>query len=352
VYGGDDVDTVYDLIGSIHNYYVTKFDRNGANNQGGLGTGQQDGATVYTTDQTRANTYQDVSWACPDARFSNGAIAFCHDMATPDVVGHEYSHGIAYFVFNPNVFSGSVPYTSGMVYESESGALDEDFSDVMGEAIERFVTGSTDWVNATGVVSESGGLPRSLIDPPSHVFPWGHYSDKLQSPWTYCGSDDHGGVHYNSTIPSKAFYLMSEGETFNGCTIRGLGLDKVEQILYRTMTTYYTPSETFNAAHIAIQRAAADLYPDADCWQVKKALQAVELDQPSPCSGATERTPYAATPFTAGDIGQALSIAAGIVAAAPADIGRLDVALTGDSFLKVGMRDAIGVARMVAGIDM
>ena len=143
---------------------------------------------------------------------------------------------------------------------------------------------------------------------------------------------------------------MSEGRAFNGCTITGIGLDKVEQILYRAMVTYYVPTETFNQAYIAIQRSAADLYSDVDCWQVKKALQAVELDQQSPCSGGTERTPYAATPINAGDIGRALSISAGLASADSTDIGRLDVALTGDSFLRVDTRDAAFIARMVAGL--
>lgn len=343
VYGGDDVNSLYGLVGSIHSYYFTKFGRNGANNQGGMGTGlPASSGIIYQVTQTKGQTYEDAipSWTCPGASFDTGTINFCHGVVTPDLVAHEYSHGIPYFTFN----------MSGMVYSGESGSLDEDFSDVMGESVEKFISGGCDWLFGEG---NAMGVMRSLIDPPSVIdrltgnTP---HPDRFHSPYFACGGGDE--LHHNSTIPSKAFYLISEGGAFNGCTIRGLGLDKVEQILYRTMTTYYTPSETFNAAHIAIQRAAADLYPDSDCWQVKKALQAVELDQPSPCSGATERTPYAATPFTAGDIGQALSIAAGLVTAGPADIGRLDVALTGDSFLKVDMRDAIAVARMVAGIDM
>lgn len=102
-----------------------------------------------------------------------------------------------------------------------------------------------------------------------------------------------GGVHMNSTVPSKAFYLMSEGGTFNYCTINGIGIKKVEQILYRAMMSYYAQTETFNAAYAHIIQAAEDLYGPADVEQVRRALQAVEMDQSGRCSGGTEIPPEA-----------------------------------------------------------
>lgn len=41
-YGSTDVDTLYDMMGSINQYYLTKFGRDGANTQGGTGDGSQD----------------------------------------------------------------------------------------------------------------------------------------------------------------------------------------------------------------------------------------------------------------------------------------------------------------------
>lgn len=281
VYGGFDVNSFYDLVGQVHNYYFSTFGINGANNQGGMGTG----SGGYLVTMTAGETYLEAYWGasgCPSASFDRGIINFCHGMVVPDIVGHEYSHGIPFFKF------GQSPPV-GMVYEGEPGALDEGFSNVMGQTFEKSASGNTDWIMGAGIVAP--GSPMSLIDPPSTIRGDGlPYPDKLYSQWFFCGYDLG---HKNSTVPSKAFYLMSEGGTFNYCTINGIGINKVEQILYRAMMSYYAQAETFNAAYAHIIQAAEDLYGPEDVEQVRRALQAVEMDQSGRCSGGTEIPPAA-----------------------------------------------------------
>jgi hypothetical protein len=101
-------------------------------------------------------------------------------------------------------------------------------------------------------------------------------------------------VHHNSTVPGKAAYLTAVGGNFNNCTITGLGTQKVEQIWYRASVNYYASSETFNGAYQALRQACLDLYPAADCAELTKALQAVELDQPGKCSGLPAQPPACA----------------------------------------------------------
>ena len=44
--------------------------------------------------------------------------------------------------------------------------------------------------------------------------------------------DDNGGVHFNSGVNNKAAFLMTDGGTFNGQTVTGLGIAKVARIYY------------------------------------------------------------------------------------------------------------------------
>lgn len=63
----------------------------------------------------------------------------------------------------------------------------------------------------------------------------------------------------------------------------------MEQIWYRASVNYYAASETFNGAYNGLIQACHDLYPAADCDQLTRALQAVEMDQPGACSGLPAR---------------------------------------------------------------
>ena len=282
-----DADDLYDKLLEIHNYYLSHFGRNGASNQGGTGAG------IYYPTRTYGATYGDYTpgWTCPDAATQNGAMEFCKDFIMDDVVGHEYAHIVVLY----SHFDGTTP--TDMVYRGESGALNESNSDVMGEMFELAKNGSCDWISGGG--SKWGdSVGRVLYDPPSrshwywNIFP----PDRFHSRLVYCSIEDNGGTHLNSTIPSKAAYLMSRGGYFNGCTISAIGEKKVEQIQYRVTTQYYSRTETFNGAYYKWIAACGDLYgaDSNECLQVKRALQSVEMDQPGTCTGASPSVPACA----------------------------------------------------------
>jgi len=215
---------------------------------------------------------------CPNAFFSGYDINFCNGLAVTDVIGHEYGHGVVYF---------AVP--GYLTYYGESGALNESYADIFGEALENYRDGSSDWlagedVNVGGLVGPLRNLqnPSALSDP-----------DKFFSSNFYCGTEDNAGVHTNSTVLSHAGYLMSEGGSFNGCSVSAIGKEKQEKIFYRALIVYFTSSTDFNGAYSALNQACGDLYGSgsSDCSEVKKALQSVELDQGGYCSGETEIQP-------------------------------------------------------------
>lgn len=285
--GISDIDDLYSYTGSVHNYYVGTFARDGANDAGGLGDGT---ANLYT----KTDSYGHVDWDpyrgyyCPDnayfedsAFYGGATINFCDDSGTKDVVGHEYGHGMSYY----SILDAYGDY-SGLIYEYESGAIEEGNADVFGEALENNINGSSDWLLGEDIAS---GPFRSMSDPASLGYP-----DRFNSANFYCGYGDNGGVHINSTVIGHAAYLMAVGGTFNGCSINAMGRAKEEAIFYKAIQDYLTNNSGFNEAYTALNAACAILYGgagSADCLNVKKALRSVELDQGGACSGIPATTP-------------------------------------------------------------
>ena len=118
------------------------------------------------------------------------------------VIGHEMSHGV-------------IQFSGGLVYEGQSGALNESFADVFGAITRQHVeeTGvhESDWLIGKGILGPEiqGEALRSM------KMPGTAYSDALlgQDPQPYhmdffvTTTDDNGGVHINSGIPNHAFFL-------------------------------------------------------------------------------------------------------------------------------------------------
>jgi thermolysin len=160
-----------------------------------------------------------------------------------DIVAHELSHGVT-------------DYSSRLIYQGESGALNEAFSDIMATAVEFFFQpGKADYLAGEDAFTP-GGI-RSLQNPQAYGDP-DHYSIR------YTGSSDNGGVHINSGIASHAFYLAIEGGRHRlGGTVQGVGAanrEQIERVFYRAFTAFLAPSATFSQARAATIQAARELY--------------------------------------------------------------------------------------------
>lgn len=192
-----------------------------------------------------------------------------------DVIGHEFTHGV-------------IDATAQLIYENQSGALNESYADVFAVMIDR-----DDWLIGEDVV-KSPPYPvnhlRSLADPTLG----GRYNarDPLRSvgqPATmneYANlpntrRTDNGGVHVNSGIPNHAAYLLAQQ----------IGREKVERIYYRTLTQYLTPSSTFADAAAATARAAADLYGQTEVAAVRDAFAAVGITSTATPGGPVVQPP-------------------------------------------------------------
>jgi thermolysin len=166
-----------------------------------------------------------------------------------DVVAHELTHGVT-------------DYSSGLIYQNESGALNEAFSDMMGTSSEFFFQPAGDGpLRADYLLGEDvitpGGL-RSMANPNAYGDP-DHYSIR------FLGSQDNGGVHTNSGIPNQAYYLAIEGGTnrVSGIRVTGVGggnREQIEKVFYRAFTEMLPASANFKTARAATIQAARDLY--------------------------------------------------------------------------------------------
>jgi thermolysin len=166
-----------------------------------------------------------------------------------DVTAHELSHGVTEF-------------TSNLIYQGESGALNESFSDMMGTSVEFFYqpvgTGpmKADYLIGEDVVTP-GGL-RNMANPNAFGDP-DHYSRR------YTGPLDNGGVHTNSAIGNQWFYLAIEGGTnrTSGLSVTGVGSanrEQIEKVVYRAFTQLMPANATYSTARAVTIQAAIDLY--------------------------------------------------------------------------------------------
>jgi bacillolysin len=258
--GEDNVDYAYDSSKYTYDWYLTKHNRDSL-----------DGAGMTLISTVRVCK---VGGECPmQNAFWNGTQMVYGDGYTKaaDVVGHEMTHGVT-------------SYTSKLMYYMQSGAVDEAFSDIWGEFIDRtYVNPNDDWLMGEAV---PGGAVRSMKDPTLFQNP-----DKMSSNFYVCGTDDNGGVHTNSGVGNKAAYLMVAGGTFNGKTITPLpgGMVEVAKIFYEVQTNLFTSGGDYADLYDDLQQACSNLIGSgvttaADCQQVKNALDAVEMSlQPTGC---------------------------------------------------------------------
>jgi Zn-dependent metalloprotease len=153
--------------------------------------------------------------------------------AAIDIIGHELTHGVT-------------QYAAGLVYSGETGALNEHISDAFGILIKQYaydqLAKQSDWVIGHGLFTASvnGRGLRSLADPGSA------YDDPVlgRDPQPahmrdyVVTTEDNGGVHVNSGIPNRAFYLVaSEASTY--------AWDLTGRLWYTALTSGLSSKATF-----------------------------------------------------------------------------------------------------------
>ena len=170
-----------------------------------------------------------------------------------DVVGHELSHGV-------------VNNTSNLVYQDQSGALNESFADIMGTLVQQRTNGSIEWV--IGDQFANTNLQRNMQNPNSLMSPLGVVYPMNMSQFVRT-NQDNGGVHVNSSIPNHAFYLYAAGLP------NAVGITDAERVFFRAFTVHLTQNSQFIDARLAVIRAAEEIF-GASAPQVAAARDAFD----------------------------------------------------------------------------
>ncbi|MDB9980088.1 M4 family metallopeptidase [Ulvibacter sp.] len=221
-----------------HKYFQGNHGRNSYNNAG----------AIIKSYVSYSSNYVNAFWDGQRMTYGDGDGVNYGPLVSVDIVGHEIAHGVT-------------EYSANLVYSYQSGALNESFSDIFGESIEKYASGSNDWLMGDQIgAGGSGGALRSMSNP--NVY--GDPDTYLGTNW-YSGSGDNGGVHYNSGVQNKWFYILTVGESGtndNGSSynVSGIGMDKAGAIAYRNLSVYLGSNSQYSDARAGAIQSAIDLY--------------------------------------------------------------------------------------------
>ncbi len=263
--GDTAVDEAYDGAGATYDLYDEIFERNSIDANGlqlvsvvhyhvGYDNAFWDGQKMVYGDG-------DEDLPESDRLFNRFTIAV-------DIIGHELTHGVT-------------QYEANLVYQDQSGALNESFSDVFGSLVKQRINNQTaseaDWLigeglftsNVNGTAIRSMKNPGSAYDDPvlgKDPQP-GHMNDYVNT------TGDNGGVHINSGIPNKAFYEVA-------MELGGFAWEKAGKIWYVTLRDKLSSTSDFQTAADSTVEAAAELYGKGSDEQlaVRNGWQKVGID--------------------------------------------------------------------------
>ncbi len=237
----------------VYNFYRTVFGRNSIDDKG---------MTIYSIVHVTSNgePMDNAFWSGTVMCYGDGNTEFKPLAGGFDVAAHEMTHGVT-------------QHTANLVYQNQSGALNESMSDVFAAVVD-----SANWTIGEQVIKDFTAFPsgalRDMSDPHNGATQGSGAWQPANMTEFVETTGDNGGVHINSGIPNNVFYRVATA----------LGRPTAGAIWYKALTTYLTSAAQFVDARIATESAASDLYGagSAQLTAVKNAWDAV---------GVTEGTP-------------------------------------------------------------
>jgi hypothetical protein len=239
-------------LSETYDYYLERHGRDSLDGRGG---------TMLGIVRFRRN-FQNAFWNGTAMVFGDGQPY----AGAADVVAHELTHGVTQFSAN-------------LIYQNQSGALNEAFSDIFGEMVEARTNGGPDWLKG----GELGPPLQNYADPGSvALFPGSPDSyPETMSEFLFADDPildifqgrDSGGVHINSAIINHAYYMLSEG--LDGA----IGIEDAERIFYRALTLHLVTNSQFIDLRFAAIQSAAEIFGPASAQEraTAAAFDAVEI---------------------------------------------------------------------------
>ena len=233
--GDEAADEVYRHLGATYDLFEEVYGRNSLDDNG-----HPLNATVHYGDE-----FNNAFWNGQQMVFGDGDGELFLSFTNPvDITGHELSHGV-------------VEFTANLVYHHQPGALNEHFADVFGSLVKQRVLGQTadqaDWLIGEGLLGpEVNGVALRSMKAPGTAYDddvLGKDPQPGHMKHYYEGPQDNYGVHINSGIPNRAFYLAATA-------IGGEAWEVAGMIWYQTLLSLSSHAEFSDAAAKTIQAAS------------------------------------------------------------------------------------------------
>lgn len=221
----------YDNAGATRDFYQQVLNRRSYDNLG----------SPIVINVNFGQDYNNAMWYAQHIVLGTGdEVVFTDFSYSPDVFGHELTHGV-------------VEFTANLDYYSQSGALNEHFADVFGSLAEQRLRGedeeTANWLIGDEIVAEGlyGEALRSMAHPgTAYDNPiMGQDPQPANMNEYYGGPADNQGVHINSGIPNRAFYL----------TAMEIGTPAAGQIWYAGLQNLWPTANFVDAATVLAAQA-------------------------------------------------------------------------------------------------
>ncbi|HEY6739632.1 MAG TPA: M4 family metallopeptidase, partial [Actinopolymorphaceae bacterium] len=288
--GVADVDQVYDYFEDVSVRFASYVDVDVTEL---IGTDLRDGKGKALRGTTRVcMQWSPTAPPCPypNAFWDGTQMVFGEGNTVDDVTGHELAHGVT-------------ERTSQLVYLFQSGAINEGLSDFWGEIVdlgnkEDDDTAENRWKIGEGSNFDEFGYPNGVIRDMKNPGEFDQPDTMTSDLWVDDPSmRDNGGVHGNSGVFNKAGYLMVDGDTFNGYTIKGIGPAKASKVVWtlqNLLTAGADYKDVFNLLPISCRKNVGKpgtFITEADCAEVDKVVRATEMYK-DPNAGAAKNVDY------------------------------------------------------------
>jgi Zn-dependent metalloprotease len=239
------VNEAYDGSGTTYDLFKDVYERNSID-----GNGMRIDSTVHYR-----TGYDNAFWNGEQMVYGDGdenlpvdERLFNRFTIALDIIGHELTHGVTQF-------------EAKLSYFQQPGALNESMSDVFGSLVKQYQLAQTaaeaDWIigaglltaNVNGVGIRSMKAPGTAYDDPvlgKDPQP-AHMKDYVDT------ISDNGGVHINSGIPNRAFYVTA-------VELGGFAWEKAGQIWYVTLKDRLTANSKFQDCANLTYQVAGELF--------------------------------------------------------------------------------------------
>lgn len=234
---GDSIaDKIHENMKKIYEYFWYTFQRDSYDDEG---------AELKSTVHYGKNFNNAFFDGNKNFAFGDGDKKIYGPITALDIASHEFAHAI-------------IKSESKLLYENESGAINESLSDIFAACVDAHVNGESEKTYTIGEdIFLSKGSIRSMSNPSST-------GDYDYYPTRYTGTSDNGGVHLNSGISNLAFYLLCRGgrhpRNVNPTVVPKIGIQKACKIFYFANEDYLVSNSGFFDTRHATISASDEIF--------------------------------------------------------------------------------------------